>query len=267
MDVNANIVRELRDKTGAGVMDCKKALAESKGDLEKATVWLREKGIARPPSARAGSPRKVRSAPTFMRAASSACWSRSTARVTSSPRRPEFQGLVKDIAMQIAATNPRCVRREELPADGDRAGAPDLRLAGSRRGKPEQVIDKIVEGKLEKFYKDVVLDEQAWVRDPNRTITDLIGEFVGKLGREDRDSPLRALPARRRARRARAPTERFPTSVSHNGGDGHSAVGRRRWRRGKTVETAASVPSRAAQALGRSARARRGTGIDLDALG
>jgi elongation factor Ts len=180
MDVNANSVRELRDKTGAGVMDCKKALAESKGDLEKAAVWLREKGIAAA-AKRAGRVASEGSVGAYIHAGGKLgvlvevnCESDFVAKT------PEFQNLVKDIAMQIAAQNPRCVRREEL----DAAVIEQERqiYASQSAGKPEQVVGKIVEGKLEKFYKDVVLNEQSWVRDPNRTISDLVGEFVGKLG-------------------------------------------------------------------------------------
>lgn len=180
MDVNANLVRDLRDKTGAGVMDCKKALAESQGDLEKAAVWLREKGIAQA-AKRAGRQASEGSIGSYIHAGGKLgvlvevnCESDFVAKT------PEFQTLVKEIGMQIAAANPRCVRRDEL----------DLAIIEQERqiyasqsvGKPEPVINKIVEGKLEKFYKDVVLDEQAWVRDPNRTINDLVGEYVGKLG-------------------------------------------------------------------------------------
>ncbi len=180
MDVNANSVRELRDKTGAGVMDCKKALAECKGDLEKAAVWLREKGIAAA-AKRAGRVASEGSVGAYIHAGGKLgvlvevnCESDFVAKT------PEFQTLVKDIAMQIAAQNPRCVRREEL----DAAVIEQERqiYASQSAGKPEQVVGKIVEGKLEKFYKDVVLNEQSWVRDPNRTISDLVGEFVGKLG-------------------------------------------------------------------------------------
>jgi elongation factor Ts len=180
MDVNANSVRELRDKTGAGVMDCKKALAESKGDLEKAAVWLREKGIAAA-AKRAGRVASEGSVGAYIHAGGKLgvlvevnCESDFVAKT------PEFQNLVKDIAMQIAAQNPRCVRREEL----DAAVIEQERqiYASQSAGKPDQVVGKIVEGKLEKFYKDVVLYEQSWVRDPNRTISDLVGEFVGKLG-------------------------------------------------------------------------------------
>jgi elongation factor Ts len=180
MDVNANLVRELRDKTGAGVMDCKKALAESKGDLDKAAVWLREKGIAQA-AKRAGRVASEGSVGSYIHAGGKLgvlvevnCESDFVAKT------PEFQALVKEIAMQIAAQNPRCVRREELaPAIIEQERQI---YASQSAGKPEQVINKIVEGKLEKFYKDSVLNEQAWVRDPNRTISDLVGEYVGKLG-------------------------------------------------------------------------------------
>jgi elongation factor Ts len=180
MDVNANLVRDLRDKTGAGIMDCKKALAESQGDLEKATVWLREKGIAQA-AKRAGRMASEGSIGSYIHAGGKLgvlvevnCESDFVAKT------PEFQTLVKEIGMHIAAANPRCVRREEL----DPAIIEQERqiYASQSVGKPEQVINKIVEGKLEKFYKDAVLNEQAWVRDPNRTISDLVGEYVGKLG-------------------------------------------------------------------------------------
>ncbi|HJU28296.1 MAG TPA: translation elongation factor Ts [Candidatus Binataceae bacterium] len=180
MDVNANLVRELRDKTGAGVMDCKKALAESGGDLEKAAVWLREKGIAQA-AKRAGRVASEGSVGSYIHAGGKLgvlvevnCESDFVAKT------PEFQTLVKEIAMQIAAANPRCVRREELPPE---VIEQERQIYASQSaGKPEQVINKIVEGKLEKFFRDVILVEQAWVRDPNRTIGDVIGEYVGKLG-------------------------------------------------------------------------------------
>jgi elongation factor Ts len=180
MDVNANLVRELREKTGAGVMDCKRALAESRGDLEQAARWLREKGIAQV-AQRAGRVASEGSVGAYIHAGGKLgvllevnCESDFVAKT------PEFQTLVKEIAMQIAAQNPRCLRREQLP--------PEILeqerqiYASQSAGKPEQVIAKIVEGKLEKFYRDVVLEEQAWVRDPNRTIRELLGEYTGKLG-------------------------------------------------------------------------------------
>ncbi|HZP45280.1 MAG TPA: translation elongation factor Ts [Candidatus Binataceae bacterium] len=180
MDVNANLVRELRDKTGAGVMDCKRALAEANGDLEKASVWLREKGIAQA-AKRAGRLASEGSIGAYVHTGGKLgvlveinCESDFVAKT------PEFQTLVKEVAMQIAAQNPRCVRREELdPAILEQERQIYLAQAGN---KPANVLQKIIDGKIEKFYKDVVLNEQAWVRDPNRTISDLVGEYVGKLG-------------------------------------------------------------------------------------
>ena len=180
MEVTANTIKELREKTGAGVMDCKKALAESKGDLEKAAVWLREKGIAQA-AKRAGRIASEGSIGSYIHAGGKLgvmveinCESDFVAKT------PEFQSLVKEIAMQIAASNPRCVSRDQLPAE---VIEQERQIYASQSaGKPEQVVNKIVDGKLEKFYHDVVLNEQAWVRDPNRSISDLIGEHVGKLG-------------------------------------------------------------------------------------
>lgn len=182
MDVNANLVRELREKTGAGVMDCKKALAESKGDLEQAVVWLREKGIAQA-AKRAGRVASEGSVGSYIHAGGKLgvlvevnCESDFVAKT------PEFQVLVKEIAMQIAAANPRAVRREELPQDVIAQERQIYASQAAGSGKPEAVINKIVDGKLEKFFSDACLYEQAWVRDPNRLIKDVIGEYVGKLG-------------------------------------------------------------------------------------
>jgi len=179
-EVNANIVRELREKTGAGVMDCKKALGEANGDLEKAIVWLREKGIAQA-AKRAGRVASEGSIGAYIHAGGKLgvlvevnCESDFVAKT------PEFQALVKELAMQIAAANPRCVRREELSAD---IIEQERQIYASQAaGKPEPVINKIVEGKLEKFYREVCLLEQGYMRDPARTVSDLLGEYVAKLG-------------------------------------------------------------------------------------
>ncbi len=182
MDVNANLVRELREKTGAGVMDCKKALAEAKGDLEAAVVWLREKGIAAA-AKRAGRVASEGVVGSYIHAGGKLgvlvevnCESDFVAKT------PEFQTLVKELAMQIAAANPRGVRREELAPEVIAQERQIYASQAAGAGKPEAVINKIVEGKVEKFYAETCLYEQVWVRDPNRTIKDLIGEYVGKLG-------------------------------------------------------------------------------------
>jgi elongation factor Ts len=180
MEINANTVRELREKTGAGVMDCKKALAEASGDLEKAIVWLRERGIAQA-AKRSGKLASEGSVGAYIHAGGKlGVLVEVNCETDFVAKTPEFQALVKEIAMQIAAANPRCVSREDIPPaiiEQERQI-----YATQSADKPEAVVKKIVEGKLEKFYRDVCLNEQAWVRDPNRTITDLLGEYVAKLG-------------------------------------------------------------------------------------
>ncbi len=179
-EFDAKLVKELRDKTGAGVMDCKKALAETGGDLEKAGVWLREKGIAQA-AKRSGRVASEGTVGTYVHAGGKLgvlvevnCESDFVAKT------PEFQTLVKEIAMQIAAANPRCLRREDLPPEV--INQERQIYASQSAGKPEPIVNKIVEGKLEKFYREACLIEQSYVRDPNRTISDLVGEYVGKLG-------------------------------------------------------------------------------------
>jgi elongation factor Ts len=182
MDVNANTVKELREKTGAGVMDCKKALAENKGDLEKATVWLREKGIASA-AKRAGRVASEGSVGTYIHAGGKlGVLVEVNCETDFFAKGPDFQTLVKDVAMQIAATNPRCVRREELPSNILEQERQIYASQAAGTGKPEQVIAKIVEGKIDKFYKEACLMEQSWVKDPNKTITELTGEYTGKSG-------------------------------------------------------------------------------------
>ncbi len=156
MDVNANLVRELRDKTGAGVMDCKTALAETKGDLDQAVVWLREKGIAQA-AKRSGRVASEGSVGSYIHAGGKLgvlvevnCESDFVAKT------PEFQNLVKEIAMQIAAANPRAVRREELAEDVIAQERQIYASQAAGSGKPENVINKIVDGKLEKFFADAV---------------------------------------------------------------------------------------------------------------
>jgi elongation factor Ts len=180
MEINANIVRELREKTGAGVMDCKKALAEASGDLEKAVVWLRERGIAQA-AKRSGKLASEGSIGTYIHAGGKlGVLVEVNCETDFVAKTPEFQTLVKEIAMQIAAANPRCVSREDVSAEVIEQERQIY--ATQSAGKPEAVVKKIVDGKLEKFYRDICLNEQAWVRDPNRTITDLLGEYVAKLG-------------------------------------------------------------------------------------
>lgn len=180
MELNASLVKELREKTGAGVMDCKKALAESKGDLEKAIVWLREKGIAQA-AKRSGRVASEGSIGAYIHAGGKlGVLVEVNCETDFFANTDDFRLLVKDVAMQIAATNPRCIRREELSPE---VIEQERQIYASQAaGKPEQVVTKIVEGKIDKFYREVCLLEQSWIKDPNRTIKDLLGELSGKSG-------------------------------------------------------------------------------------
>jgi elongation factor Ts len=179
-EVNAYIVRELREKTGAGVMDCKKALAENAGDLEKAIVWLRQKGIAAA-AKRAGRVASEGSIGSYIHAGGKlGVLIEVNCETDFVAKTPEFQSLVKELAMQVAAANPRCVSREQL--------APEMIAqereiyAAQSADKPAAVVNKIVEGKLEKFYRDVCLMEQGYIRDPARTINEIVTDYSAKVG-------------------------------------------------------------------------------------
>ncbi len=182
MEVNASTIRELREKTGAGVMDCKRALAETGGDFEKASLWLREQGMAQ--AAKRAEQRKASegSVGAYIHAGGKLgvlvevnCESDFVAKTE------DFQTLVKEIAMQVAAASPRVVRREDLDASIIEQERQIYAQQAEASGKPRGVIDKIIDGKIEKFFKEVCLMEQSYVRDPNRTVGDLILEYGSKL--------------------------------------------------------------------------------------
>jgi elongation factor Ts len=181
-EVSAALVRDLRDKTGAGMMDCKRALAASEGDLEKAVVHLREKGLAAAAkrSARAASEGSVGS---YIHAGGKiGVLIEVNCETDFVARTPEFQALVKDLAMQVAAANPRCVRREEIPPETIEAERSIYRAQASESGKPAAVVEKIVDGKLGKFFGDACLLEQSFIKDPQRTIGQVVTDAIGHLG-------------------------------------------------------------------------------------
>jgi elongation factor Ts len=182
MEVTANMVKELREKSGAGMMDCKKALAETGGDMQKAFDFLRQKGLA----AAAKKADRVAgdgAVGAYVHAGGKIgvlveinCETDFVARTS------EFQTLLKDIAMQIAAANPRCVRREEVTvADLDKERQ-IYRQQALESGKPEKIVDKIVEGKIDKFYSEVCLLEQAFIKDQDKKVAEVITEAVARLG-------------------------------------------------------------------------------------
>jgi elongation factor Ts len=174
MELNANQVKELREKTGAGIMDCKRALSEAAGDLEKAVLWLREKGIAAA-AGRAGRVASEGAVGSYIHAGGKiGVLIEVNCETDFCAKSEAFQALVKELALQVAALNPRVVRREEL-SPGVIEQERQI-YASQAEGKPAAVVAKIVEGKLEKFYKEACLLEQTYARDSNKTVNDLIGE-------------------------------------------------------------------------------------------
>jgi len=174
MELSANQVKELRDKTGAGIMDCKRALSEAAGDLEKAVVWLREKGIAAA-AGRAGRVASEGTVGSYIHAGGKiGVLIEVNCETDFCAKSEAFQALVKELALQVVASNPRVVKREELsPAVIEQERQI---YAAQAEGKPAAVVAKIVDGKIEKFYKEACLLEQAYARDPNKTVNELIGE-------------------------------------------------------------------------------------------
>jgi elongation factor Ts len=181
-EINATQVRDLREKTGAGFMDCKRALAETSGDFDKAVVYLREKGLAAAAkrSARAASEGIVGS---YIHAGGKIgvlvevnCETDFVARTA------EFQNLVKDLAMQVAAANPRYVRPDEVSPAVLEAERGIYRVQAAESGKPAPVVEKIVDGKIEKFLSDVCLLQQPFIKEPQRTVGQVITDAIAQLG-------------------------------------------------------------------------------------
>jgi len=181
-EITAAAVKELREKTGAGMMDCKKALGETGGDMEKAIDWLRQKGLS-------AAAKKAGRAATEGAIAS---YIHGNGRIgvlvevncetDFVARNDAFQELVRDIAMHIAAAAPQYVRREEVdPAVLERE-LDVYRGQLKEQGKPEKIWDKILEGKREKFYSEICLMEQAFVKDPDKSVQQLVNEAVAKIG-------------------------------------------------------------------------------------
>jgi elongation factor Ts len=174
MKVTPKLIQELREKTGAGIMDCKRALAETDGDLEKAVLWLREKGIAAA-AGRAGRVASEGAVGSYIHAGGKiGVLIEVNCETDFCAKSEAFQALVKELALQVAALNPRVVRREELSPE---VIEQERQIYASQaEGKPAAVVTKIVDGKIEKFYKEACLLEQAYARDPNKTVNDLLVE-------------------------------------------------------------------------------------------
>lgn len=180
--VSAAMVKELREITGAGMMDCKKALIETNGDMEKAVDFLREKGLA------AAAKKAGRVAAEGVVEAYIHGGGRIGVMVEVNcetdfvAKTDDFKDLARDIAMQIAATNPLYVRREEVDPSLVEHEREVLRAQALNEGKPEKIVEKMIAGRIEKYYKEICLMEQAFIKDADQTITELINGKIAKIG-------------------------------------------------------------------------------------
>ncbi|MEK7773468.1 MAG: translation elongation factor Ts [Deltaproteobacteria bacterium] len=182
MEISASAVKELREKTGAGIMDCKKALAGNDGDIEKAVTYLREKGLAAAQK-KAGRVAAEGLVASYIHAGGKVgvlleinCETDFVAKTE------EFASIVKDVALHIAASNPLYVSRNEIPADVMEREKSIYAAQAKESGKPDHVAGRMVEGKVDKFYKEVCLLEQPFVKNPDITIEKLIIDAIARLG-------------------------------------------------------------------------------------
>ena len=182
MQVSAQMVKELRERTGAPMMDCKAALAESQGDMEKAIDFLRKKGMATA-AKKAGRATAEGLVSSYIHAGGKiGVLLEVNCETDFVARTDDFQELVKDIAMHIAAADPRFVTREEVTKDVLDREREIYREQTLASGKPANIVDKIVDGKMEKFYSESVLLEQAFVKNPDQSVGELVAAKIGKIG-------------------------------------------------------------------------------------
>lgn len=181
-DISATQVKQLRDKTGAGIMDCKEALSACNGDMDKSVEFLRKKGIAtaRKRSGRAMNEGTIQS--YIHMNAKIGVLAEITCETDFVSKSDDFVGFAKNVAMHIAATSPLGIGPDDIPAELIDKEREIYRAQALESGKPTQVVEKIVEGKLKKFLQDNCLLQQAYVRDPNITIQDLLNELIAKIG-------------------------------------------------------------------------------------
>jgi elongation factor Ts len=179
--ITAEMVRDLRERTGAGMMDCKKALSESGGDFAKAEEYLRKKGIASA-AKKAGRVAAEGLVGSYVHNGKIGVLVEVNCETDFVARNEAFQALVKDIAMHIAASNPLYVRREEIPTEVLEKEREIERALLQDQKKPEQIIEKILEGKVAKYYERVCLLDQPWFREDKKKVSDVLTDAVAKLG-------------------------------------------------------------------------------------
>jgi len=182
MNISPAMVKELREKTGSGMMDCKNALVQSEGDMEKALDFLREKGLAAA-AKRAGRIASEGMVDSYIHGGGRiGVLVEINTETDFAAKNEEFKIFVKDVAMQIAANKPEFVKREEIPQDIIDREKKIIRAQAIEEGKPEKIIDKMIDGRIEKYFADVCLMEQPWIKDTDKTIGQLLTEKIVKIG-------------------------------------------------------------------------------------
>jgi len=180
--ISASQVKELRERTGAGMMDCKKSLTETNGDMEKAIEYLREKGLAAA-AKKAGRIATEGLVESYIHGGGRiGVLIEVNCETDFVAKTDEFKELVKDLAMQVAAASPQYVSREEVPQEVIEKEKTILRAQALNEGKPEKIVEKMVEGRIEKFFKEVCLLEQPFIKDPDKSVNDLVTEKIAKIG-------------------------------------------------------------------------------------
>ncbi len=182
MEISAKLVKELRDRTGAGMMECKKALQEAHGNLAEAEIVLRKRGITSA-SKKAARATRQGTIGTYIHPGSQLgvlvevnCESDFVARTD------QFQNLVKDLAMQIAAADPQFIRKEDVTQEALQKEQEIQKARARQEGKPEKMLDKITEGRMQKFYEEICLYEQPFIKENTQTVADVIKNAIAKLG-------------------------------------------------------------------------------------
>ena len=180
--VSASMVKQLREKTGAGIMDCKEALSECEGDIPKAIDFLRTKGLATA-AKRAGRAMTEGVIQSYIHMGDKlGVLVEVNCETDFVAKNEDFQDFSKNIAMQIAATNPVAIRPEDVPEETVNKEREIYRAQVLEMGKPENIVDKIVDGKLKKYFDENCLLNQAYVRDSDITVADLLNEMIAKIG-------------------------------------------------------------------------------------
>lgn len=182
MEITAGMVKDLREATGAGMMDCKRALVQSEGDMEKATEFLREKGLATA-AKKAGRIASEGLVDAYIHGGGRiGVLLEVNIETDFAAKNQEFKDFVHDVAMQIAAHSPLYVRREEVPGDFIEKEKEILKAQAINEGKPEAIAEKMVVGRIEKYYAEICLMEQGFIKDPDKTVEQVMKEKIATIG-------------------------------------------------------------------------------------